>query len=105
MFRVEHIAHNDSLITLYTGFPSYEVFISFFEFLGPAVHHLHYHGSKSMGKRHRKTKLDPLNQFFLMLVKLKLDLNMCDMAFRFGVSSTSVSLCHHMDLLLVSPVE
>ena len=91
VFRVEHIAHNDSLITLYTGFPSYEVFISFFEFLGPAVHHLHYHGSKSMGKRHRKTKLDPLNQFFLMLVKLKLDLNMCDMAFRFGVSSTSVS--------------
>ena len=91
VFRVEHIAHNDSLISLYTGFPSYEVFISFFEFLGPAVYHLRYHGSKSKGKRHRKTKLDPLNQFFLMLVKLKLDLNMRDMAFRFGVSSTSVS--------------
>ena len=91
-FRIEQIANDDSLVSLYTGFPSYEVLLSFFEFLGPAAHNLHYHGSKSKGKRRRKTKLDdPLNQFFLTLVKLKLDLNMVDMAFRFGISSTSVS--------------
>ena len=44
-FRVEHTACNESPILLYTGFPLYEVYISFFEFLGPVVHHLRYHGS------------------------------------------------------------
>ena len=91
VFRIQQIAHDDSLVSLYTGFPSYEVLTAFFDFLGPAAHNLHYHGSKSKGKRRRKTKLDPLNQFFLTLVKLKLDLNMLDIAFRFGISSSSVS--------------
>ena len=50
LFRVEQIAHDDSLVSLYTGFPSYEVLLSFFNFLGPAAKNLHYHGSKSKGK-------------------------------------------------------
>ena len=29
-FRITNIASNDSLISFYTGFPSYEVFLSFF---------------------------------------------------------------------------
>ena len=36
-------------------------------------------------------KLDPFNQFFLTLVKLKLNLNMRDIAFRFQISTASVS--------------
>ena len=83
--------HDDSLVSLYTGFLPYAVLLSFFEFLGPAVHNLHYHWSKSKSKRRRRTKLSPLNQFFMMTVKLKLDLNVLDIAFRFGISSTNVS--------------
>ena len=30
-FRVECIAHDDSLISLYTGFPSYDVLLSFYK--------------------------------------------------------------------------
>ena len=108
VFRIEQIMHDDSLVSLYTGFPSYAVLLAFFEFLGPAVHNLHYHGSKSKGKRRRRTKLSPLNQFFMTMVKLKLDLNMLDISFRFGISSTSVSryfitwvcfLYHHLNEL------
>ena len=44
-FRIEQIANDDSLVSLYTGFPTYEVLLSFLEFLGPAAHNLHYHGS------------------------------------------------------------
>ena len=40
LFRMEHIANNDSLITFYTGFISFEVLMLFFEFLGPVVNHL-----------------------------------------------------------------
>ena len=62
--------------------------------MGPSVNELSYWGSKetvSVIKRHRHTILSPLNQFFLTLVKLKLNLQIRDIAFRFGVSKSLVS--------------
>ena len=41
-FRLEDDANDDSLIRFYTGFPSYEIFLFVFDFLGPAVNKLHY---------------------------------------------------------------
>ena len=41
-FRVEFVAHDDTLISLYTGFPSYDVLLSFYKFLGPAFNALTY---------------------------------------------------------------
>ena len=38
VFCIEQIMHDDSLVSLYTGFPSYAVLLASFEFLGPAVH-------------------------------------------------------------------
>ena len=90
-FCIDDIASDDNLITLYTGFPSYDVLISFFKFLGPAAYNLNYIGSKSKGIRHRTTKLDALNQLLLTLMKLKLDLNERDIAVRFGISTATVS--------------
>ncbi len=90
-FRVECIADNDSLASLYTGFPSYDVLSSFYKFLGPAVEHLQYWGTKPKTLARRRMKLDPFNQLFMTLVKLKLDLNIRDMAVRFQVSTSTVS--------------
>ena len=70
-FRIENIASDDSLIKFYTGFPSYEVFLCFFEFLGPSVHSLNYWGDKKTAKGKRKKKLNPINQLFLTLFKLR----------------------------------
>ena len=64
-FRIEFIAHSDKLVALYTGFPSYDILMSFFTFLGPAVHNLCYWGMRSSRRRRRRTKLDPLNQLCL----------------------------------------
>ena len=89
-FRVECIAHDDSLISLYTGFPSYDVLLSFYKFLGPAVHELTYWGQAERQKKCRM-KLDSFNQLFMTLVKLKLDLNIPDLAFCFQISKTTVS--------------
>ena len=41
-FRIEDIAHDDKKIHFYTGFRSYEILVTFFEFLGPAVDQLQY---------------------------------------------------------------
>ena len=40
-FRLEDIIHNDGLVRFYTGFPSYEIILAVFDFLGPAAHKLH----------------------------------------------------------------
>lgn len=70
-FMIELIAHSNKLVALYTGFPSYEILMSFFTFLGPAAHNLCYWGMRSSRCRRRRTKLDPLNQLFLTLLKLR----------------------------------
>ena len=90
-FRIAQIQHNDHLIRFYTGFTSYAIFLAFFEFLGPVVHKLNYWGSKEQPQRYHTRKLDPMNQLFLLLIKLRCNLKGEDLAFRFGISASSVS--------------
>ena len=91
-FRIEDIAHDDRLIHFYTGFSSYDVLLAFYEFLGPAVDKLQYWGGKPGNRqRNRSTKLSPLNQLFLILIKLKLNLLETDLAHRFSISKSLVS--------------
>ena len=91
-FRVECIANDDKLIKLYTGFTTYSVFVAFFSFLGPSVNELTYWGDKeSTGVRHRQRKLSPFNQFFMTLIKLKLNLRNKDIAYCFGISEPTIS--------------
>ena len=91
-FRMEQIKKDDQLVRFYTGFTSYLIFLTFLEFLGPAVSELNYWGSREGDrKRHRVRKLDPMNQLFLTLVKLKLNLKVEDLAFRFKISASLVS--------------
>lgn len=92
-FRIEDISNDDSLTKLYTGFVSFGVLKCFYEFLGPAVNELSYWGERknTAHKRRRPTKLDPMNQFFLTLVKLKLNPQVRDLAYRFCISKSLVS--------------
>lgn len=91
-FRIGDIAADDSLVMFYTGFTSYEILLSVFDFLGPSVHQLTCWGSSDNRISHRRRKkLDPLNQLFLTLVKLRLNLRVKDLACRFGISLGLVS--------------
>lgn len=90
-FRLEDIANDDSLVRFYTGFPSYEIFVAVFDFLGPAVNKLHYWGTDAIRSGKRNMKLDPKNQFFLTLVRLRLNARVKDLAVRFGISIGLVS--------------
>ena len=92
-FRIEQISENDSLIRFYTGFTSYALCLSFFEFLGPSVHRLKYWGDdeRKTTRRRKSTALTPLNQYFLTLVKLRLNLQVKDLAHRFRISTGLVS--------------
>ena len=91
-FSVEDVAGNDDLVKLYTGFTTYSVFLAFYEFLGPSVNELAYRGvSQRAQKRQRRRKIDSLNQLFLTLIKLRLNLCNKDLAFRFGICESLVS--------------
>lgn len=41
-FRLEDIAHSNSLVSFYTGFQTYNLLFAFYEFLGPSVNKLTY---------------------------------------------------------------
>ena len=92
-FRIEQIANEDSLIRFYTGFASYSLLLNFYEFLGPSVYRLTYWGdqARKTNRRRKVMPLSPLNQLFLTLVKLKLNLRVLDLSRRFGVSKSLVS--------------
>ena len=90
-FRIECIRHDKKLTSLYTGFPSHDVLMAFFKFLGPSVDRLQVWGTKTKTQAKCRSKLDPLNQLFMTLVKLKLDLNIQDIAMRFQISTSTVS--------------
>ena len=36
-FGIDQIKHDDCLVSFYTGFPSFAIFLAFFQFLGPVV--------------------------------------------------------------------
>ena len=57
-FGINSIKHDDRLVSFYTGFSSFAIFLAFFEFLGPVVNKLHVWGtSGGTRKRHRSSKL------------------------------------------------
>ncbi len=90
-FHIEDIQDSDTLISFYTGFVSYN-YGTKCEFLGPVVNELTYWGSKSEGYQRRLSmKVNPKNQFFLVLVKLRLNLMLKDLAYRFGLSTFQTS--------------
>lgn len=71
-FRIVDIKDDDCLVHFYTGFKSFVILMAFFEYLGPVVHELNYWGAKqksALHQRHRSQKIDPLNQFFLLMIK------------------------------------
>ena len=91
-FGIDQIKHDDHLVSFYTGFPSFAIFLAFFQFLGPVVGKLQYWGGKQNAKkRQRAKKLTPMDQLFMTLVKLRLDLKVVDIAFRFNISTAVVS--------------
>lgn len=81
---------DNKLVQFYTGFQSYESLTAFYEFLGPSVSTLKYWGSKPVKTKQQAKKMDSLNQLFLTLIKLKLNLKERDLAYRFGIAVSVV---------------
>ena len=95
-FSIEQIAEDKGLVRFYTGFEDYNTLMICYKFLGPCVHHLHYWSKRNGEREIQETRgaprmLSPLNEFFLVLCRIRLGLLEQDLAFRFGISQPTVS--------------
>ena len=96
-FNLDNIAYTDKKVSFYTGFPSRAALMSCFKFLGPAVNELIYWNSKvddtasEVKKKGRPRSLAPIDEFFLVLVRLQLGLLEQDLADRVGLSCATIS--------------
>ena len=99
-FSIERVKDDDKLVSFYTGFSSYLMFLACFNFLKRSAEVMRgwkgsatcpddvdQHGQKPA----RKSKLSLEEQFFLVMVRLRLGLFEVDLADRFGVHPSTVS--------------
>ena len=81
-FSFSLIEGNDKLTSFYTGLPHWVLFIHVFTFTVPFV-------------QPKGRSLSPMDEFFLTLVKMRLNLMHEDLACRFQISLSSVSRIFH----------
>ena len=99
MFRLENIKNDDEQVLFYTGFPIYSSLMVCYNYLGPSVSCLEYWGCKRRATNIESKKraggrcrsLPRLEEFFLVLVRLRLGLFEKDLADRFGISTSTMS--------------
>lgn len=93
-FCLENISDDDVKVLFYTGFPNYATLKICYDYLGPAVDNLTYWGSKRNCQstcHGRNRSLLPIEEFYMILVRLRLGLFEKDLADRFNVSISTVS--------------
>ena len=105
-FRAENLKNRDKDIQFYTGFTTWNLFMLFFQSLQVYdLDNLQYVGRKRTfpegSKRGPPRALNPLNEFFLTLVHLRLGLLERDLSDRFGVSQGLVSVIFNTWLNLI----
>ena len=94
LFCLENIHDDGNKVNFYAGFATFAVLMVCFNVLGSAVDKLIYRFSGTSERKSNKgwkRLLSPLNEFFLLLVRLRLELFEQDLAYRFGISQSSVS--------------
>ena len=103
-FSLDKIKDDDSAIIFYTGFPNYAALISFYNYIEPKLTKMQYWKGEKLLKEsqpyqmedNRKKpgptrKLSYLDEFLLVLMRLKAGLFVQDLADRFGISTSLVS--------------
>ncbi|CAH3191994.1 unnamed protein product, partial [Porites evermanni] len=95
-FSLEKIMDDNSAIFFYTGFPSYEAPISFFKYIEPKLEKMKYWKGERLRMKIAKKpgpsrKVSFLDEFLLVLMRLKAGLFVQDLSDRFGVSISLVS--------------
>ena len=103
-FSLDKIKDDNAAMLFYTGFPNYEALMSFYNYIEPKVSKMQYWKGEKLLKESQpyqmdKNKIKPgpshtltyLEEFVLVLLRLKVGLFVHDLADRFGISTSLVS--------------
>ncbi|XP_062578055.1 uncharacterized protein LOC134239942 [Saccostrea cucullata] len=93
-FGVTRFSFDDDLIEFYTGFPSYKVFSIFFSALRPIASRMksvYYNSVDDVNIRGRPKSMDPIDELFMFLCRLKCGFLTEDLAVRFNIHASTVS--------------
>ena len=97
-FCLKNISNDDDKVRFTTGSATMSALMVCFNLLGPTVNKLNYWASsrstikmQSKSNKGRKRSLSPLEEFFLVLVRLHLGLFEQDITYRFSISQSTVS--------------
>ena len=98
-FSLERFKDDPKLFMFYTGFQSYDLFKTFFEFLRPAAGKLIYWGSNTKNddsatlessKRGPKRRMSPEQELFIVLTRLRCGILEQDLAARCKLSTSHI---------------
>ncbi|KAM7302738.1 uncharacterized protein ISCGN_018246 [Ixodes scapularis] len=97
-FSIECFKDSPKDVQFYTGLPNYDAYLDLLRYVNPGINGENikmWSTSYSLGsKLGRPRSLHPHDELFLILVRLRLGLLEKDLAFRFGISTSTVSrLC------------
>ena len=103
-FSIDKIKDDNAAVSFYTGFPSYEALISFYTYIELKLSKMQYWKGENLVKESQPYQLDDnkskpgpsrkltfLDEFLLVLMRLKAGLFVQDLADRFGISASLVS--------------
>ena len=102
-FSLDKIKDDNAAILFYTGFPTYEALMSFYHYVEPKLKKMQYwkgekrlkenqpYQEENKNKPGPSRKLSYLDEFLLVLMRLKAGLFVQDLADRFGISTSLVS--------------
>lgn len=92
---IEDVKDCDDDVSFFTGFPNYKLFMMCFDYLNVGENCKHikycYETATEEKKIYRPRTLKPLDEFFLVLIRLRLGLFEHDIAKRYNVSDATVS--------------
>ena len=94
-FCLKQFEGSDSDIQFYTGLPSYPVFMCLYRYLEPLLCHLRLCDVKNTSTQTFKPRaraLQPIDELFLVLIRLRLGLLEQDLAHQFNIGIATVSV-------------
>lgn len=91
-FDISDICHSEKFVKIYTGLQNGKLFDWLYNFIMEDADILQYYDQKSNQKKRITRKLSSKQAIFLVLVKLRLGLTDSDLAYRFSISQSTVSV-------------
>ncbi|XP_013403344.1 uncharacterized protein LOC106168719 [Lingula anatina] len=95
IFSIKSMQNKPEMVKFYTGFETYEEFKNFHDFLYPDITSMQYWGTDLSNPEERQQRrprtLSTEDELFLVLCRLRVGLLEEDLAYRFGVHTTTVS--------------